>query len=204
MRKDYDHFSSLSLFCSLALILSPCFNQEKLIKDTLIRTMVEPRRRCFSLPAVDLKKHAVGGVVNVMVVSAKNLCKAPVQAVSRSSSGEKRSPNNNSGSQGGRVLSTFVEMTLEDLTRKTSLCSTGGSAPTWTDNFDMVLHEDTGTIHLNVYEQGTNNMKFDFLGSCEIKVRVPLLAAPVNIVYMGRISCYSCSVRISSCLVSDY
>ncbi|BBN09410.1 hypothetical protein MPTK1_4g19570 [Marchantia polymorpha subsp. ruderalis] len=147
---------------------------EKLIKDTLIRTMVEPRRRCFSLPAVDLKKHAVGGVVNVMVVSAKNLCKAPVQAVSRSSSGEKRSPNNNSGSQGGRVLSTFVEMTLEDLTRKTSLCSTGGSAPTWTDNFDMVLHEDTGTIHLNVYEQGTNNMKFDFLGSCEIKMKYVL------------------------------
>ncbi|KAL2630102.1 hypothetical protein R1flu_014788 [Riccia fluitans] len=143
---------------------------EKLIGDTLIRTMVEPRRRCFSLPALDLKKQAVGGVVSVTVVTAKDLCKQ-VQGTGRSSSGSgKQSPSNNgSGSQ--RVQSTFVEMTLEDLTRKTKLCLNGGSTPCWSDTFDMVLHDDSGTLHLNVYEQGSSSMKFDFLGSCEIKMK---------------------------------
>lgn len=145
--------------------------QEKLLKDTFIRTMVEPRRRCFSLPAVDLKKHAVGGIVSVTVVSGSNLTKQ-VPNSPRSQSGEKRTSTNGhqSSSTSDKVLRTFVEMNLEDLTRKTRLCTKGGSCPGWNDSFDMVLHDDTGTLHLNVYEQGHSNMKYDFLGSCEIKV----------------------------------
>ncbi|CAM6090440.1 unnamed protein product [Calypogeia fissa] len=144
---------------------------EKLLKDTFVRTMVEPRRRCFSLPPVDLKKHAVGGVVNVTVVSGSNLCKQ-VTSIARSQSGEgKKSSNGHNTTHTDKIQRTFVEMTLEDLTRKTRFCPKGGSCPGWNDSFDMVLHDDSGTLHLNVYEQGGSNMKYDFLGSCEIKIK---------------------------------
>ncbi|KAI5381467.1 hypothetical protein KIW84_UN0703 [Lathyrus oleraceus] len=46
---------------------------EKLFTDTLVKTMVEPRRRCFTLPAVDLRKKAVGGIIYVRVISANKL-----------------------------------------------------------------------------------------------------------------------------------
>ncbi len=62
-----------------------------------------------------------------------------------------------------------MEIACEDLTRKTHL-QDGGTSPVWNETIDMVLHDNTGTVHLNVYEQGHNNVKYDFLGSCEIKV----------------------------------
>ncbi|GLJ18141.1 hypothetical protein SUGI_0320480 [Cryptomeria japonica] len=47
----------------------------KFFIKTLTRTMVEPRRRCLSLPAVNLKKRVVGGILSVTVVSASNIFK---------------------------------------------------------------------------------------------------------------------------------
>lgn len=160
--------------------------------DTLNRTMVEPRRRCFALPSVDLKKHAVGGLLSVVVVSAQNVAKLETRdsrtphqmekAVhgngsshgSHGSHGSHASSNGNSHGSGtgrhGKSGSKFVELTCEDLTRKTNL-QAGGVYPVWNEAFDMVLHDNTGTVHLSVYEQGSNNVKYDYLGCCEIKVR---------------------------------
>ncbi|KAG0495488.1 hypothetical protein HPP92_000179 [Vanilla planifolia] len=45
----------------------------KIFMETLAKTMVEPRRACFSLPAIDHRKKAVGGVLSVSVVSASNV-----------------------------------------------------------------------------------------------------------------------------------
>jgi len=47
--------------------------QVKLLTDFIVRTMVEPRRRCFPLPAVDLGKKAVSGTIYVTVISATKL-----------------------------------------------------------------------------------------------------------------------------------
>eukprot|EP00249_Psilotum_nudum_P016358 c25782_g1_i1 orf=445-2988(-) len=144
---------------------------EKLFTDTLNRTMVEPRRRCFSLPPVDLKKHATSGVISITLLSGNNLAKLR----STKLPSEKQLSSNGSGhtnqSVHGKSMSTFVEVILESLTRKTHVSQNGGSSPTWNDTFNMILHENTGTIHFNVYEQVSNNMKYDFLGSCQIKMK---------------------------------
>lgn len=140
-------------------------NQEKLLKDSLIRTLVEPRRRCYALPAVDLKKHAVGGVCSVKVLSGKDLKFRPNYAKSNSS-------GSSHGSQSSiiKVNNPFVELQLEDLMRKSQLSKNGGSSPTWNDDpFDMVLHENTGTLYITVCEAGSVNL--GSIGSCQIKVR---------------------------------
>ncbi|KAG0567966.1 hypothetical protein KC19_7G175800 [Ceratodon purpureus] len=160
---------------------------EKLLIDTLNRIMVEPRRRCFPLPPVDLKKKAVGGIVSVTIVSARDLAKID-RRESRNFNDEKlangdgsvrtisngSSHGSNGSSHGGSVnkrseKSRFVEMTCEDLTRKTGL-QTGPFPHVWNETYDMVLHDNMGTVHLNVYEQAQNNVKYDFLGNCEIKM----------------------------------
>jgi len=136
--------------------------QENLFIDTLNRTMVEPRRQCYPLPSVDLKKKAVGGILSVTVVSAQNLLRE------RSELG--RDNNNSNGSLGRKSQGKFVEIACEDLMRKTRMQG-GGLSPVWDETIDMVLHDNTGTVHFNVYEQGpNNNVKFDFIGSCEVKV----------------------------------
>ena len=159
--------------------------QEKLFIDTLNRMMVEPRRRCFPLPHVDLKKKAVGGIVSVTIVSARDLAKID-RRESRNlhdekfANGDVRSNSNgsnhssNGSSHGGSAHRKheklrFVEMTCEDLTRKTGLQS-GPFPHVWKETYDMVLHDNSGTVQLNVYEQAQNNVKYDFLGSCQIKV----------------------------------
>lgn len=171
--------------CSLSTLLK--LKQEKLFIETLNRTMVEPRRRCYSLPSVDLKKQAVGGVLSVTVVSAQNLMRLDSKESRPSSekwangdgssngngysSSHSSSHGSSHGSGSGQKKtdkSKFVEMTCEDLTRKTRMET--GIFPSWNQDFDMILHDNTGTLHLNVYEQGPNNVKCDFLGSCEIKV----------------------------------
>lgn len=167
------------------------WKQEKLFIDTLNRTMVEPRRRCFSLPAVDLKKKAVGGIFSVTIVSARDLAKLDQResryysseklangdgsghGKSNGSSGSSHSSNGSHGTSGsGNKRSEklrFVEISCEDLTRRTGMQS--GSFPhVWNETYDMVLHDNVGNVHINVYEQGHNNVKYDFLGSCEIKV----------------------------------
>lgn len=178
--------------------------QEKLFIDTLNRTMVEPRRRCFSLPALDHKKKALGGIFAVTIVSAQNLAKPDhreSRAYSSSSSGEKlangdggSSHGKSNGSSGGSSNGThhgsshggsggsttkrseklrFVEISCEDLTRRTGMQS-GPFPHVWNETYDMVLHDNVGNVHIHVYEQGLNNVKYDFLGSCEIKVATQL------------------------------
>lgn len=143
---------------------------EKLFSDTLMRTMVEPQRRCFPLPAVSIKKHATGGVICVTVLSAQSL--TFVGNIKGQS--ERRLYTVGSGSTVGgsssRRMATFVEVTLEGLARRTHVSEHSG-CPTWNDSFNMILHESAGTVHFNVYEQGSSNVKYDFRGSCEVKVR---------------------------------
>lgn len=175
--------------------------QEKLFIDTLNRTMVEPRRRCFSLPALDHKKKALGGIFAVTIVSAQNLAKLDHKE-SRYYSSEKlangdggSSHGKSNGSSGGSSNGThhgsshggsggssankraeklrFVEISCEDLTRRTGMQS-GPSPHVWNETYDMVLHDNVGSVHIHVYEQGHNNVKYDFLGSCEIKVATHL------------------------------
>lgn len=49
------------------------------MNDTLAKTMIEPRRQCFSLPAVDLRKKVVGGIVYVTVISASKLSRSSLR-----------------------------------------------------------------------------------------------------------------------------
>ncbi|CAK7349717.1 unnamed protein product [Dovyalis caffra] len=124
----------------------------KVFTDTLVKTMVEPRRRCYSLPAVDLRKKAVGGIVYVSVISASKLSKS-----------------NLIDHFDDKDLQTFVEVELGQLTRRTDVRP--GSSPRWDSTFNMVLHEETGTLRLHLYNCPPNSMKYDYLASCEIKMK---------------------------------
>lgn len=137
----------------------------KLLTDTLVKTMVEPRRRCYSMPAVSLRKKAVGGIIYVTVVSASKL----------SRNGLRLSPSRRQFDRASeehfvdKDLQTFVEVELEQLTRRTDVKST--SNPRWNAKFNMVLHEEAGTLRFNLYECTPNNVKYDYLASCEVKVK---------------------------------
>ncbi|RLM92548.1 synaptotagmin-5 [Panicum miliaceum] len=134
----------------------------KLLTETIGKTMVEPRRLCFSLPAVDLRKQAVGGVLSVTVVSASNLCK---------NTGNRQSSNGGtmSGTADNKVSQTFVEVEVGNLMRKTS--TSKGLNPTWNSTFNMVLHGETGIVKFLLYELDSGGVKFNYLTSCEIKVK---------------------------------
>ncbi|XP_062198964.1 uncharacterized protein LOC133901402 isoform X2 [Phragmites australis] len=139
----------------------------KLLTETIVKTMVEPRRLCFSLPSVDLKKRAVGGVLSVTVVSASNFGR-------RSTAIEL---GNHQSSSGGtmsviadsKVSQTFVEVEVGNLMRKTSTCK--GPNPTWNRTFNMVLHGEMGVVKFLLYELDSSGVKFNYLTSCEIKVK---------------------------------
>ncbi|XP_065860725.1 uncharacterized protein [Euphorbia lathyris] len=141
----------------------------KILTDTIVKTMVEPRRRCFSLPAVELRKKAVGGVIHVTVISA---CKLSRGSFKGSPSRRQQSLSDKDSSEeqlDDKELQTFVEVELEQLTRKTD--TRQGSSPRWNSIFNMVLHEDTGTLRFNLYNCTPGSVKFDYLASCEIKVK---------------------------------
>lgn len=143
---------------------------ERLFSETLNRTMVEPRRKCIPLPAVSLKKHVTGGIISVTVSSGEKLdLLASLRGLS-----DKRPFTNGNGSTSSsfhsKHMSTFVEVTLGGLTRKTQVSQHYGSTR-WDDIFNMILHESSDTIHFNVYQQGPSNVKYDFLGSCELRVK---------------------------------
>ena len=130
--------------------------------------MVEPRRRCYSLPAVNLRKKAVGGNIFVTVISASKLSRSCLRGNSL-----RRLQNYSTNSSLAehlidKDLQTFVEVDLEELTRRTDVRL--GSSPTWNSTFNMVLHEETGTIRFHLYECTPNNVKYDYLATCEIKV----------------------------------
>ncbi|KAL6626670.1 hypothetical protein ACP70R_030396 [Stipagrostis hirtigluma subsp. patula] len=142
----------------------------KLLTETIAKTMVEPRRLCFSLPSVDLRKRAVGGVLSVTVVSASNLG-------GRSTANELGNRQSSSGGimsgiADSKISQTFVEVEVGNLMRKTS--TSKGPNPTWNSTFNMVLHGETGVVKFLLYELDSGGVKFNYLTSCEIKVKYVL------------------------------
>lgn len=128
--------------------------------------MVEPHRRCYSLPAVDLRKKAVGGIIYVTVLSANKLSKSNFKV---SPSRRQQSPDKTLEDYFvDSDLQTFVEVELGDLTRRTN--ESTGSSPRWDSTFNMVLHEESGTLRFHLYECTQSSVKYDYLASCEIKV----------------------------------
>jgi hypothetical protein len=128
--------------------------------------MVEPRRLCFSLPPVDLKKQAVGGVLSVTVVSASNLGKK--STATELGNQQSLSGSTTSGIADKKVVHAFVEVEVGSLMRKTD--TSEGPNPTWNSTFNMVLHGETGVVKFLLYELDSDGVKFNYLTSCEIKV----------------------------------
>ncbi|KAL9337608.1 hypothetical protein Peur_069377 [Populus x canadensis] len=141
----------------------------KVLTDTLVKKMVEPHRHCYCLPAVDLRKKAVGGMVYVSVISARKLSRSNL----RGSPPRREQSHSLNGSLvehfDDKDLRTFVEVELGQLTRRTEVRL--GSSPRWDSTFNMVLHEDTGTLRLHLYNCPPNSVKYDYLASCEIKMK---------------------------------
>ncbi|KAJ8773029.1 hypothetical protein K2173_028206 [Erythroxylum novogranatense] len=139
----------------------------KIATETLVKTMVEPRRRCFSLPAVDLGKKAVGGIIHVSVISASKLSGNSFKG----SPSKKLYYRNGSLEEkfGNKDLHTFVEVELGQLTRRTDAIP--GLNPRYDSTFNMVLHEDTGILRFQLYVFTPGSVKYDFVGSCEIKIK---------------------------------
>ncbi|XP_019457985.1 PREDICTED: extended synaptotagmin-1-like isoform X2 [Lupinus angustifolius] len=140
---------------------------EKLFADTMVKTMVEPRRRCFSLPAVDLRKKAVGGIIYIKVISANKLSRSCFKAPRRQQSGTTNVFSEDNFND--KDLQTFVEAEVEELTRRTDVRV--GSTPRWDAPFNMVLHDNAGNLRFNLYESCPSSVKCDYLASCEIKLR---------------------------------
>ncbi|XP_022725359.1 extended synaptotagmin-1-like isoform X3 [Durio zibethinus] len=140
----------------------------KLLTDTLAKIMVEPRRQCFSLPAVDLRKKAIGGIIYVTVISASKLSRSSLKG-----SPSRRQPSFAvDGLQehfDDKDLQTFVEVELGELTRRTDVRP--GSSPQWDSTFNMVLHDNTGTVRFHLYERTPGSVKYDYLASSEIKMK---------------------------------
>lgn len=130
--------------------------------------MVEPRRRCLSLPSVELRKKAVGGIIYVNVVSASKLSRSAL----RGSPSRRQNSFTTNGTLEEHLedkdLQTFVEVELEELTRRTHVKT--GSTPAWDSTFNMVLHENAGILRFHLYESTPNSIKYDYLASCEIQV----------------------------------
>ncbi|XP_008393317.2 synaptotagmin-5-like [Malus domestica] len=137
----------------------------KILTDTLVKTMVEPRRRCYTMPTVNLVKKAVGGIIYVTVISASKVSRNGLKG----SPSRKQFDRSSDEQFVDKDLQTFVEVELEELTRKTGVKL--GSNPSWNSKFNMVLHDETGNLRFNLYECTPDNVKYDYLASCEIKVK---------------------------------
>ncbi|XP_051114679.1 synaptotagmin-5-like [Andrographis paniculata] len=143
----------------------------KVANETLNKRMVEPRRQCLSLPAVDLHKYAVGGILYVTVLSARKLSRSN----SRGSGSTKYTNSSTEGSTkdyNDTELKTFVEVELEELTRRTDVRA--GSNPNWDTTFNLILHDDTGILKFHLYECPPGSMKYNYLTYCEVKIRYVL------------------------------
>ncbi|KAK7320035.1 hypothetical protein RJT34_04764 [Clitoria ternatea] len=143
----------------------------KLFTETLVKTMVEPRRRCFSLPTVNLMKTAVGGVIYVSVISANKLSRSYFKGSPswRQQTGVINECSGDNLDVIDKDLQTFIEVEVEELTRRTGVSP--GSNPKWDTTFNMVLHDNTGIVRFNLYESPPSGVKCDYLASCEIKMR---------------------------------
>lgn len=142
--------------------------QNKLAIDSIAKRMVEPRRNCLSLPVVNLMKKAVGGVLTVKVISGSKLSRSNI----RGSPSRKQQSSVKVGHVDNHLdyidLRTFVEVELEELTRRTDVRP--GSCPRWDSKFNMTLHDNAGVLKFNLFQCTPNSVKYDFLSSCEIKV----------------------------------
>uniref|UniRef100_A0A1J3EC76 C2 domain-containing protein n=1 Tax=Noccaea caerulescens TaxID=107243 RepID=A0A1J3EC76_NOCCA len=139
----------------------------KILTETLNKKMVEPRRGCFSLPATDFHKTVVGGIIYVTVVSGSNLHRSVLRgSPSRSSDVGDSSTGNSSSS---KPVQTFVEVELEQLSRRTEMRS--GPDPAYQSTFNMILHDNTGTLKFNLYENNPGSVRYDSLASCEVKMK---------------------------------
>ncbi|KAF6168453.1 hypothetical protein GIB67_005005 [Kingdonia uniflora] len=107
--------------------------------------MVEPRRCCYSLPPVDLKKDAVGGILSITVSSASGQIKGGMRGSYSERQNSSMRKANLEGDVGDRVAQMFVKVELGELTRRTSVSA--GSDPRWDTTFNMVLHENTGVSY---------------------------------------------------------
>lgn len=141
----------------------------KLISDTLAKTMVEPRRRCLFLPPVDLYKKAVGGILHVTVVSGSRLSRSNLKGSPSRNHINSTVDGSVDDQPNNKDLRTFVEVEVEELTRKTVVQP--GSHPVWNSTFNMVLHDDAGFVKFNLYECSPGSVKYDYLTSCEVKMR---------------------------------
>ncbi|KFK39172.1 hypothetical protein AALP_AA3G209700 [Arabis alpina] len=141
----------------------------KILTETLNKKMVEPRRGCFSLPATDLHKTAVGGIIYVTVVSGSNLHRSILRGSPSKSTDIGDSSNGSSTSSRDKPVQTFVEVELEQLSRRTEMRS--GSDPAYQSTFNMILHDNTGTLKFNLFENNPGSVRFDILASCEVKMK---------------------------------
>lgn len=157
--------------------------------------MVEPRRRCFSLPVVDLRKHVVGGMIYVSVISANRLSRSSFKGRQQNGTSNGCLEDNLSD----KDLQTFIEVEAEELTRRTGVSP--GSTPRWDTTFNMVLHDNTGIVRFNLYECPPNSVKYDYLACCEVKVLSPhrclFLCATNKII--NRLSVSICFVNNKFC-----
>lgn len=143
--------------------------QVKLATDTLSKRMVEPRRQCLALPASDLQKKAVGGVLYITVLSARKICRSSWKC---SPSRRQKCSEIDSFEEDQlekKELHTLVEIELEELTRRTNVRT--GSNPKWDSTFNMILHDNAGILRFHLYEWTPASVKYDYLTSCEIKVQ---------------------------------
>lgn len=134
--------------------------------------MVEPRRQCFSLPPVDLRKKAVGGVLSVTVISASNIFRQSMKSNNSETRQSTTISSQLSGNSGNKVLQTLIEVELGDLMRRTDVGQ--GLNPRWGSTFNMVLHGDAGILKFHLYEQDPSSVKLNYLTCCEIKVMCTL------------------------------
>ncbi|KAL6320504.1 hypothetical protein AAG906_007583 [Vitis piasezkii] len=68
-----------------------------------------------------------------------------------------------------KVLQTFIEVELGEVTRRTY--ASPGSSLRWDMTFNMVLHGDIGSLKFNLYKSSPICVKYDFLTSSEIKLK---------------------------------
>ncbi|XP_010662071.1 uncharacterized protein LOC104881974 isoform X1 [Vitis vinifera] len=131
--------------------------------------MVEPRHQCYSLPSINLRKKAVGGILFVTIISAsiltRNNMKGSPSGRQESSLMDATLEENNEN----KVLQRFIEVELGELTRRTY--ASPGSSPRWDTTFNMVLHGDIGSLKFNLYKSSPICVKYDFLTSSKIKLK---------------------------------
>ncbi|KAL2543887.1 C2 domain-containing protein [Forsythia ovata] len=141
----------------------------KLATDTLNKRMVEPRRQCLALPASDLQKKAVGGVLYIKGLSASKLCRSSWKGSPSRRQKSSVIDSHEEDELENKELQTFVEIELEELTRRTNVRT--GSNPKWDSTFNLILHDNAGILKFHLYECTPGSVKYDYLTSCEIKMR---------------------------------